>query len=308
LEDDWNLGKGLNGPTPFTVQLSPTSNQPEAHPGWPSFSSVPGRGHRAAHHLPISRPRFRSTDSPMCAAIAHPYPVHTSKQRRSHSHHASLHCRLCPARTQPAATLCAALPLLSSVSCRLEPPSRLCSVNNLRQMKLHPRVEPLRHREGPKLIDAIHFPCHGCPIVDSSLHPPSGPDSTSTSFTPAHSSSLARQTPPSTAPTVNRSRASPAAHLPPWSVFFSDFPPSIAQNQSLRLWHPPRPLPPSPLAADHRELAGAATPRHGSSPCSPFPCFRLGLLAQLKLGRPVVAQQEQCLLSFSYGFNLNQIQ
>jgi hypothetical protein len=220
----------------------------------------------------------------MCVAIAHPYPIHTSKQRRSHSHHASLHRHLCPARTQPAATLCAALPPLSSVSCRLEPPSRLCSVKNLRQMKLHPRVEPLRHKEGLKPTDTIHFPCHGRPIVDSSLQPPSGSDSTSTSFTPAHSSSLARQTPPSTAPAVNRSRASPAAHPPPWSVFISDFPPL----------HRPKSKP-APLACTSaaspiptcRRSPGIGWRRHPApwvEPLLPIPLFSVGAASPAQIG------------------------
>jgi hypothetical protein len=115
---------------------------------------------------------------------------------------------------------------LSPVSCRLEPPSRLHAAKNLRRTELHPRVEPLRHEEGLKPTNAIRFPCHGRPIADSLLHPPSGPDSTSTSFTPAHCSSPARQTPPSTAPPVDRCRASSAAQPSPCSVFFDEFPPS----------------------------------------------------------------------------------
>jgi hypothetical protein len=208
LEKGLEFGKRIKWVNPFTVRPSPTSNRPEAHPEWPSFSSAPGRGCRAAHRFLTGRPRFRPADSPVCAAIAYPYPLHTSQQRRSHSYHASLHRRLCPTRAHPAATLCAAPPQLSPVSYLLELPSRLHAVRTLRRMKLHPRVEPLHHEEGPKPTDAIHFPRHGRPVIDSSLHPPFGPNSTSTSFTLAHCYSLARQMPPSAAPLAPHRRAS----------------------------------------------------------------------------------------------------
>jgi hypothetical protein len=199
--------------------------------------------------------------------------------------------------------------LLCPVSCRLEPPGHPYAAKHLRRPKLHPWVEPLCHEEGPKPTDDIRFPHHGRPVMDSSLCPPYGPDSTWMSFTPMHCSSLARQTPHSSAPPASRRRASLVSRLPPWSVFFGELSPlSIAQNQSPRLWHAPRSLPTSPLAAGRWELAGATTTHHGSSPCSPFPYFQLGRPTLLQLGQPVVAQREQCALSFSYGFNLNQIQ
>jgi hypothetical protein len=186
------FGKRIKCAYPFVVHPSTTLNRPEAHPGWPSFSSVPGRGHHAAHRFPTGHPRFRPVDSPVCTAIAQPYPLHTSQQRRSHSRHASLHCHLGPTRTRPAATLCAAPLPLPPVSCRLEPPSRLHAAKTLRRTKLHPRVQPLRHEEGPKPTDVVCFPRHGRPIMDSSLRPPFGPNLTSTSFTSVHCSSLAR--------------------------------------------------------------------------------------------------------------------
>jgi hypothetical protein len=200
LEKGLEFRKRIKRADPFTVRPSPMLNWPEAHPEWPSFSSVPSRGRCAAHRFPIGRPRFRPADSPMCAAIAHPYPLHTSQQRRSHSSHTSLHHRLCPAHARPAAMLCAVPLPLSPVSCHLEPPSRLRVDKTLCRTKLHPWIETPRHEEGPKLTDAVRFPHHGHPIVDSLLHPPSGPNSTSMSFTPVHCSSLAQQTPPSAAP------------------------------------------------------------------------------------------------------------
>jgi hypothetical protein len=165
--------------------LATTASSDRVHPLLP-----PDR--HAVHHFLTGRPWSRSTNSPVCVTIAHPYPLDTLQQRRSHSRHASLHRRPCPACARPVATLCATPPPLSLVSCGLEPPNRLRAAKTLRRTKLHPRVEPLRHEEGPKPTDAVCFPRHRRPIADSSLRPPSGPNSTSTSFTPAHCSSLAR--------------------------------------------------------------------------------------------------------------------
>jgi hypothetical protein len=144
----------------------------------------------------------------MCAAIAHPYPLHTLQQRRSHSHHASLHRRLCPARAQPATTLRAAPPLLCPVSCCLEPPSRPRAAKHLRRPKLHPRVEPLRHEEGSKPTNIVRFPCHGCPVADS---PPSAaihPSSSSVSSAPVPRSSATGPPMPTAAGLGARHRAS----------------------------------------------------------------------------------------------------
>jgi hypothetical protein len=136
----------LCGPAPHRTDLRPTRGG-QASPACQVVATAP----------PVV---CRPTDSPMCAAIANPYPLHTSQQRRSHFHHASLHHRLCPTHARPAATLCAAPPPPSPVSCRLEPPSRLHAAKNHRQMKQHPRVEPLRHEEGPKPADVVRFPRH----------------------------------------------------------------------------------------------------------------------------------------------------
>jgi hypothetical protein len=193
LENDWNLGKGLNGPTPSLCGPAPcrTGSRPTR-----SGQASPACQVMAAAPPTASRP----ADSPVCAAIAHPYPLHTSHQRRNHSRHTSLHHHLCPTHTWPAATLCAAPLPLSPVSCHLEPPNRLHVAKTLRRTKLHPWIEPPCHEEGPKLTDVVRFPRHGHPIMDSLLHPPSGPNSTSMSFTPVHCSSLAQQMPPSAAP------------------------------------------------------------------------------------------------------------
>jgi hypothetical protein len=170
------------------------------------------------------------------------------------------------------------------MSYRLEPPSRIREAKNLHRTKLHPRVEPLHHEEGPKLTDVIHLPRHGRPIMDSSLRPPFGPDSAWTSFTPAHSSSSTRQTPPSIAPPVDRRRASPAAHPPPWSVFFGE-PPPIHRPIS-------RPVPPACTSAASPIPTHRRSPRIGRryhpmpwvEPLLPIPLFSVGAASPAQIG------------------------
>jgi hypothetical protein len=77
LEKDWNLRKGLNGPTPFTVWPSPTSNRleavwPKAHQGkspmraWPRPTGPP---------LPPISTTPRCPRRLMCADSRCPYPL-----------------------------------------------------------------------------------------------------------------------------------------------------------------------------------------------------------------------------------------
>jgi hypothetical protein len=171
LENDWNLGKGLNGPTPFTVRPSPTSNRPKAvwakaHQGkspmraWPRPTvpphPTPGFDHVAVSAPPHVRPTspclipYTTSRSKVC--IPSPLLLSSSSARRTtalcccrashfacHWRHLSVLCsgQLCLILLSlehcPASECHAAAPLLLS-TCLTEFQSSVVSCHNIKQL------------------------------------------------------------------------------------------------------------------------------------------------------------------------------